>query len=176
MPYQSFNLKRLLFTALLTAFVFYTLPAEAKGGKCSRRKPCYAVPITIALHQSETITISAKDFYSYMSVKVKKGEVYSFLVMGQYKYKDFMVRTTADGWNNGMLETFGKNGKRMKNAACFSLCGAIGKNEDNHFRIGSRLQNHTMKVDGNLHFFANDHKNFYWNNKGCLMVKITREL
>lgn len=158
---------------LLTVF-FNTASAADKNGKCTKEYPCCDT-ITIPLHHSETILISAKQFFSYMSVSVKKGEVYNFRVVGQQNYKDWTVATTADGWDNKMLEwKIARNGKRLKTARCYELSAIIGVDTNSMFAIGKQLDRYSAISDGNLRFFVNDHKRFYWNNKGFLLLKITR--
>ena len=148
----------------------------ARNNRCTRCNPCYAAPITILPGQSDIILMYAEDFYSYMSVSVEKGEVYSFEVVRQYNYTDLAKATDADGWHNQMLKwKIARNGKRVDTAQCFVLCGAIGTKEDNLFSICKRRDNFTILATGNLHFFANDHKNFYWNNNGYLWIRVTRE-
>lgn len=171
---QHLNKTRWIIAVIMLLSTYFA--ASAKGNRCTKCNPCYAPPIIIPLHQSDIILMYAEDFYSYMSVSVQRGEVYSFKVVRQHEYVDFTEPSNADGWDNKMLEwKWFKKGKRVDTAKCYALCGAIGASECDLFSIGCCRNNFTIPATGNMHFFANDHKNFYWNNKGYLWIRVTRE-
>jgi len=115
--------------------------------------------------------IRAREYYSTVSIQVKKGSTYIIEVLPNQKWKDLTISSDADGFINKHLK---ENKKRVKGVKCFALCGTIGKHEENHFLIGS-YKRWTCERDGELFFFANDHRHwfFYLNNWGKIKIKIT---
>lgn len=72
---------------------------------------------------------------------------------------------------------------RFPRAPLFSLIGSIangadpaskGKRPDDTFKIGRRLPRHTVAHDGYLYAYANDVWSFYFNNRGSVMLTVTR--
>lgn len=127
----------------------------------------------LQINQPQTIKIHAWDYYSRISLSVKKGEVYSFSVAKRPIWVDFFVPCNADGFHNPILAD---RYKRLRGAKCFKLCGNFNKKEETNFAIGQELENYTIPEDGELYFFANDHRArfFYLNNWGRISLTINR--
>lgn len=129
--------------------------------------------IKLIINEEKTIKIYARQYYSKLFLQVEEGEKYSFRVVQKDKWIDFLIPSTTDGFDNKLLKD---SKKRLPGAKCFKLCGTIGKNEENHFAIGSELSDFRIKTSGKLYFFANDHRNnfFYLNNFGSINLLIRR--
>lgn len=84
---------------------------------------------------------------------------------------DSCIKTNVEGFFNPLLWI---SGRRMRGVKCFVLCGTIGKDESNHFKIGSSLTNFTVPATGELYFFPNDSISHYDNNSGTIEVIVTR--
>jgi hypothetical protein len=122
---------------------------------------------------SVKVIVIARDPYGGDPViEVQKNEVYSFQANEGKTWKDWFIPSSAEGcWNPALLLAK----KRVKEARCFTLCGTIDQNEENHFIIGAGLKSFSILQSGELYFFANDSLNFYCNNKGCMTVEVRRE-
>lgn len=124
------------------------------------------------------LSIHAKDTFSDDYLVVNTGEVFSFNVDLSDYWRDWFIKTNADGFNNIFLRD---KDKRLPGSKCFKLCGTLEQDENNHFPIGTSL-NWTADKTGRLHFFANDSKKlnkkgqfkYYNNNKGSITLKIVR--
>lgn len=133
----------------------------------------------LPLNEPRQLTIIANEFYSTDFLEVSPGEVYDFSSPAKPKWKDLFIPATADGCWNPLLF---KNQKRVPGERCFKLCGSYGNsNDDNIFVIGSNLPGYTVTQAGHIHFFANDHKDrerkwFYENNKGFILLNVTRRV
>ncbi|MBI9064789.1 MAG: DUF2235 domain-containing protein [Marinilabiliaceae bacterium] len=57
----------------------------------------------------------------------------------------------------------------------FTLCGCIGTDDDDAFKIGNQLTNYTPDKSGEFCAFANDLNGYYGNNSGHLKVRIREE-
>ena len=117
-----------------------------------------------------TLMVQARDYYSEQCIEVLEGELYQFFCDPAKKWKDWFVKSDADGFKNWFL--FNRY-KRVPGVKFFVLCGTIGNDENDHFPIGTELSWQAPK-NGMLYFFANDHKNrkFYRNNKGGISLNI----
>jgi len=127
----------------------------------------------LAVNEEQIIKVEAKAYYSTAFIEVENGEVYSFHASKWPLWIDLLVPCTANGFHNPLLK---ESEKRVAGAKCFELCGSFGENDSRCFRIGMQLVDYSVFSKGNIHFFANDHKNprFYRNNIGYIKLKITR--
>lgn len=132
----------------------------------------------LEINQTVTIKIKSKEPYSRSYLIVRENEDYEFKVSYSDKWVDFFIPCNADGFHNYILKD---KHKRIPGHKCFKLCGTIGKNEQEHFAIGtSKLW--SSYSNGHLHFFANDSKKrngkgkfkYYWNNFGNIKLYIKR--
>ncbi|WP_299547433.1 hypothetical protein [Seonamhaeicola sp.] len=129
-------------------------------------------------NQSTCFEVIASQPYSNNYLKVKPGELYEFEVDARDTWTDWFIKTNANGFCNFFLRD---KDKRVPGHKCFKLCGTIGKNEADHFPIGTnKLWQSTS--DDEIYFFANDSKKlnkkktfkFYQNNKGSISLTIRR--
>jgi len=128
--------------------------------------------------ESITMEVKASEPYSTYYLVIQKNELYQFDVSINDKWKDWFITTNADGFNNWLLLN---KCKRVPNEKCFKLCGTVGKNEANHFAIGTNKKWQSPR-SGKLYFFANDSKKlnkngdfkYYKNNRGEINLKIRR--
>lgn len=126
----------------------------------------------LALNDSIAIRVQADKLFGGDTVlSVNEGEEYDFEVAQSEHWTDWRKKTDADGfWNPFLIFST----KRIEGVRCFTLCGTIGKNEFNHFSIGSERRNFPVPTSGDLYFFPNDSIKHYGNNKGSIVVKVTR--
>ena len=128
--------------------------------------------MTLEINQTAVVKVKASKKHSANPVlHVKKGEVYRFEVPSGQCWYDMGIPSKSSGYKNIFLSIWSK---RVPSAKCFTLCGTVGKDENHHFAIGSGLEKYVPVTDGDLYFFANDNKHFYWNNWGSLNVEVSR--
>lgn len=120
------------------------------------------------LHETITTRIDASTSLNDALITIKAGETYEFNAAGVWK--DWMISCDADGYSNAYMSLFNR-WKRAKNHPWFALIGTF--NQKNYFLIGSHAKI-TFTHEGRLFCFANDVAGFYWNNKGCLQLTISR--
>jgi hypothetical protein len=127
----------------------------------------------VSINEDILITIQAKDLYGGTpTLTVEAGQIYSFEVLPNQEWHDAFIRTDADGFFNFLLWF---SGRRVKGVKCFTLCGTIGQNEEQHFKIGQNLQHFKISTSGELYFFPNDSIRHYGNNKGSIKLTVRRE-
>lgn len=145
-------------------------------GSCKPLATCVHMPrgsITLNVNEEQEIEVFAAEYFSCDYIKVDSGQVYNFIVGNKSKWIDLWTTSDARGFHNFLLC---KKKKRVGDADCFTLCGTTGVCENYSFIISCGLSNFEIKHGGDLHFFANDHKNpfFYRNNKGSIKIKVFR--
>lgn len=64
--------------------------------------------------------------------------------------------------------------RRLENANWFALTGVLVDKDEQLFLIGDKKDPYTAPDDADLYLFANDIAWKYGNNKGSLVVTITR--
>ncbi|MCE3228674.1 MAG: hypothetical protein K0S32_3225 [Bacteroidetes bacterium] len=143
---------------------------------CRQSKVCRKMPwngITINAKGEAEIEVCSGQYYSRNFIKVEKGQEYSFEVVGHDEWTDLSITCGAQGFHNKLLR---EKKKRVRGENCFALCGTICASEPNNFAIRCGLTRYVVPLDGNLHFFANDHRTRFWyrNNRGSIKLKITR--
>lgn len=145
-------------------------------GSCKPLATCIHMPkgsITLNVNEEQEIEVFAAEYYSCDYLKVDSGQVYNFIVKDKSTWIDLWTTSDARGFHNFLLR---EKKKRVEDADCFTLCGTTGICDKLSFIISDSLLNHEVKQGGDLHFFANDHKNpfFYKNNKGSIKIKVNR--
>jgi len=144
-------------------------------GSCKPLATCIHMPSgSIGLHfnEEQEIEVFAAEYYSCDYLKVDSGQVYNFIVKDKSSWIDLWKTCDAKGYSNRLL----KEKKKRVDADCFTLCGTTGICDKLSFIISDSLFNYEVNQGGDLHFFANDHKNpfFYKNNKGSIKIKVYR--
>lgn len=112
--------------------------------------------------------IDSRQLFSDFKLPVHKGDVYEFRCDPGQHWKDWWIKTNADGFFNLLAWIAGL---RVKGVKCFCLCGCYNDDEATAFPIGLH-KTITIEKDGYLSFFANDSKNHYGNNKGTIDMTI----
>ena len=126
----------------------------------------------LEVNECQILEIRARDLYSKNYLATKKGQAYEFSVGKEQRWIDMFVKSRADGFRNFFLRD---KRKRVPGHKCFKLCGTVGKNEEHHFSIGSNRV-WMAEQDGDVHFFANDSKTFFFykNNRGSIKLQVLR--
>ncbi len=120
--------------------------------------------------EHRTLIINARDVYSSEQIAVEKDEKFELVCAGKQRWKDWFISSGPDGYFNFFA---GLWGLRVKPVKCFCLCGAYNKQDRGAFPVGSYCALTTAQP-GNLSFFANDSKGFYFNNKGKVKLEVKR--
>ena len=125
------------------------------------------------VNESMFLAVRARDLVTDSHLEVEKGELYDFRVPPGISWVDLIVRCGADGYDNAYMRLFAAT-KRVREARWFELCGRIGDDDRDSFAIGQELPGFVMPRSGQLGFFANDNRQFYWNNFGAIPLLIHR--
>ncbi|MBL8517220.1 MAG: hypothetical protein JNM76_09640 [Betaproteobacteria bacterium] len=90
-------------------------------------------------------------------------------------WTDDGLPATAAGLPGHGIQRFTAAMCRNKNAGWLELVGALGRDSDDHFRVGKGTvwENKTGN-EAELFFYANDVYFMYFNNAGSVMVTVTR--
>lgn len=121
-----------------------------------------------------TYEVKARSKYNKI-MDVTKGSVYSFSASGEWK--DAIIKSSPDGYvlYGGICNSLLRYKK--EDSKYFTLIGCVldkDSKEIESFRIGSGTQ-HTFKTSGKLCMYANDGKNFYFNNSGSITVSVKKQ-
>ena len=132
--------------------------------------------------------VKASEHYSWTGVKLVQGGHYLFTIpQGQYWW-DSGIKCGPDGWEpetqklnfiQKIILRKMKKYRRVAKAPFFELIGAVGRSDENLFRINQHKtdpQSPPFICPANeiLYVFANDLKRMYFNNKGEMKVIIER--
>jgi|EndMetStandDraft_7_1072992.scaffolds.fasta_scaffold00319_4 hypothetical protein len=98
--------------------------------------------------------------------RVEAGRQYKILASGTWT--DWFIDTDANGYDRFWLRPFAAM-KRAPKEKWFALIGALDKDEETAFLIGS-AKPWTAPKSGELWCFANDMPSKYRNNKGAITV------
>jgi hypothetical protein len=121
----------------------------------------------------KTMIVSACTQWHDTKIDVEPGQQLRFSAKGHWV--DMIVRTDANGYKGRLLK-YKEKEKRVPELNWFALLGAVNKNDEACFLIGTSCL-HTFKEAGRIYCIANDIKKpgFYtWNNWGHLALVITR--
>jgi len=121
---------------------------------------------------SETI-IDAHKYWNATGIYLEIGASYKFEVQGEQFWYDAKIRSDADGYTKPWLR-WAEMFRRKPNENWFSLIGNIGQSGKQEFLIGKKLEKHKATSSGELFCYANDVPIMYFNNRGTLIVTITR--
>jgi hypothetical protein len=126
----------------------------------------------LTTNQTQTITVTAAEYPSgNPSITVNKGEVYSFFVEKGQRWTDFYFIGCGP---KGFSLHYRRKELHIPNINYFCLCGLVQGNSEIKFPIGESLSDYPIPESGELRFFANDHPDYYRNNRGSIEVKVTR--
>jgi len=140
-----------------------------------------ALPLELAVGESHTCEVLAESKYNWSGVGLKAGASYSFFVPEDDTWDDASITCGPAGWESeqlpwykeGIVKAFEKR-RRLKGANWFALIGALGDEDIELFLIGDKAEPYKAPHDAELYLFANDLPSKYHNNKGSLLVTITR--
>lgn len=98
---------------------------------------------------------------------IKSGDKISVIVKIKEPWKDWVIPSSLEGFNNCLAFLFPP---RWKSQKYYCLCACIGENEDYFFKIGIGLTELEIKKSGRLYIFVNDYEKemSYANNKGLV--------
>ena len=159
-------------------FPLCILAVSACQSPCPKKSPPRPLPGQAAQHlrpgKSIVCFVYAQLPCNDTLLDVARGERYRFVVNSEQTWCDACHQTTPDGYPSTPYLKLWESGKRLPKKDWFVLCGGVNHNED-RFRIGAGISDHTCTASGHLCLFANDHPLFYWNNSGVIKVLIQRK-
>lgn len=123
---------------------------------------------TLAVNESDTFKVFAKNKWNDSGIRINAGEVY--LISASGNWTDWFIDTDADGFCKVILQLVGFL-RREPKENWFKLIGTIDRQKN--YIIGN-YQEITAKESGVLEFYANDISGFYFNNSGFLTVTVKR--
>ena len=124
-------------------------------------------------HGTLSLTITASDEFPATKIEVSVGQVYSFTCAASQHWTDWYIKSGPNGFFNFFAWIAGL---RVKGVKCFCLCGAYNDDYKNKgFPIGTGREV-AINESGTLSFFANDAPGHYGNNKGSVIMNVTRLL
>ncbi|MBA3008806.1 MAG: hypothetical protein KKF12_22600 [Proteobacteria bacterium] len=135
--------------------------------------------VELKIRESKKTTICACRPWNMGAVKVQKGESYTFEIEAVHNWVDGKVASDPEtGWHGSFYKTMGfLSGflKRSSETGWYALTGTIGMADTLSFAVITSGNAPVIMADsGELYFYANDMKGRYFNNKGNLVLKITR--
>jgi len=127
---------------------------------------------TMKVGEQRTFSVCAHTVWSETGIELQAGATYRFSARGTWW--DFYVRTDPDGYAGLPFQKSAAKRLRMPGTKWFALCGALGRDEQSAFLIGTSTF-YTAPADGPLYCFANDLRGWYWNNVGSITVTVSRD-
>ncbi len=131
----------------------------------------------LAIGESATKSIVARNTWNDTGIRLVAGQEYRFTAVGEWI--DWYIRCGPEGYPSFTplplpflarpLEWL----RRAPREQWFALIGAIDRNPQTQFRIGTQ-RTLIAPATGMLTCFANDIMFFYWNNIGSVDLTITR--
>lgn len=132
-------------------------------------------------HPTTTIEICACKPWNKSGIMVNKNEKYFFKVKKIIEpWQDGIIRANPhDGWSEGKFFGFLISPMKRSSARWYQLVATIGKSDDAAFEpldYFSEKEPFEVKTEGSqeLYFYANDADLRYFNNRGLLLLEITK--
>lgn len=128
---------------------------------------------------SPPIEIFSRKRWNLTGVEVSAGERYRFRAEG--RWTDFTIQASARGYSTGEAPTISRiflsifeHARRLPSENWFALIGVIASDESTAFLIGEQLDDWTASRSGELMCYANDVPAACFNNRGSVILTITR--
>jgi hypothetical protein len=128
----------------------------------------------MTIGETTYVAVEANKFWNDSGIHVMPGQTYNFIVPENEEWIDWYMPCSADGYRSTPLIRPWETLRRVPNANWLQLIGTIGRSKVPPILIGSKLMNFSPPFPGRLYFFANDLAWMYWNNKGTIAVRLTR--
>jgi hypothetical protein len=125
--------------------------------------------------EKTTIKVVARCYWNNTALHVTGGQHYEFVAPGTWT--DLLVQRDADGYPTpwwSPLQRIAQGFRRLPKENWFVLVGAVRAEEDNRYFVVGSGRDVRMPATGQLAFFANDVRGFYWNNFGAIRLEIVR--
>jgi hypothetical protein len=129
---------------------------------------------TLAIGETTTVAIRAREYWNDTGISVRSGEHYRLRAEGSWR--DFLITSGPDGYATpwySLAQRLAAPLRRVPNARWFALIGAVRGAEGSPFVIGRETET-VISADGTLACFANDVPGFYWNNYGAIRLSLKR--
>jgi hypothetical protein len=137
-------------------------------------------PVALAVGQSRSVTVVAREKWNPTGVLVGPGQRYAFAALG--RWNDGGIKCGPGGFTvdeaHGIAHVIVKAGApflRLNNGRYFCVVGSVGRDRSSFFPIGNGIPEwSTNRRSGHLECFANDVPIAYWNNKESVKLVVTR--
>ena len=131
----------------------------------------------LAVNESRTLRIRAHPYLNHAELFVFPGETYAIAPKKGQRWVDWFIRCGPEGYQWSWTDRF-KSQLRNPNAQFFALMVTVadddGASQPVTTHEHSTLDRFEPMQRGELTFFANDIKGWYWNNWGAIEVQVTR--
>lgn len=128
---------------------------------------------------SVSASVLSRPRWNDLGIDVRSGDRYDFSAGGEWV--DKMIPCGPDGYRSAQAPglsravlSLAEPFRRVRQANWFALIGAVDREEETCFLIGSACTGWSPPRDGKLVAFANDHPWTYGNNRGQVTLTITR--
>jgi len=143
-------------------------------------------PYKLNVGNSKELYVMANVKFNQTGVLVDKGEKYSFKIDVKQKWYDASIECTPKGWTRknkslSLLQKpiiwFMEDNRRHPKAKWFEIIGTINRNDIDNFKILDHISKteYSPTAKGELYLYANDLESKYGNNRGTIMLTITRK-
>lgn len=132
-----------------------------------------------AIGESREVLICACSPWNASGITVREGQHYAFDITEVRDWTDGTVTSHPTlGWQGGSYRALGfmiSFLKRSDRAPWYALIGTVGRDDETSFAVIERSAGTvTIHQSGPLYFYANDMRGRYHNNRGTLVLRITR--
>jgi hypothetical protein len=128
----------------------------------------------LAVGESARACVCARSKWNDTGIHLVPGGLYRFAVDEGNVWDDMTKRASADGYDSPTsLHRLSELLRRAPQARWFALIGALDRRPSTQFVIGS-LSTLPAAAAGELTCFANDLPFMYWNNRGGIILTVTR--
>jgi len=123
------------------------------------------------------VIVDSPNMWNDAGIVVARGEEYEIYVRPDQKWFDKGIENTPDGTpSQNLIMRLFEGRRRKPDALWFALIAAIGQSDkpDSMTVIGGGTKTFRPQMDGELYFFANDHRRYYDNNEGSITLTVKR--
>jgi subtilisin family serine protease len=132
----------------------------------------------LAINESRTFRIRAHPYLNHTKLFVFPGETYAIAPKKGQRWVDFFISCGSKGYQWSWTDRF-KTQLRNPHATFFALMVTVADDEGASQPVTTHehptLHHFEPMQRGELTFFANDLKGWYWNNWGAIEVQVTRK-
>jgi hypothetical protein len=129
-------------------------------------------PGPLQLGESRGTRVNAACYWNASGIELEKGALYSLDVAAGERWSDGRIDTDSRGYERWWLAVF-RPFRRVPSAAWFALIGTVGSQLAERCVVGKSCE-WLAPATGELVCFANDVPIMYWNNRGSILLTVTK--